>query len=466
MGPGKPPNLTFGDSAAVALAASQFVLRQRHFDPFPQTTIIRLLTRILNRLPAQMRIGIADFISASIGRPKTGIDKLDPIAAAKWVVDGYPSDRYPGCIVGAPGLAATFLSGLTGFPFLPQPLLYNARRDMKLDDAQAYLDAGLELAEPLLAKYPDIEATIHYDPVHDRFLIKRLVFMRLKFLTLPPAYRTFIEKRLIPGSPVIILDCNYQWQRAEISKNCFYQLGGLGGFTPDDYIDEVPVLKDYRKDWGAPSSASWKIDRAYTSGPESEWGSTGTFSDEAEECCSGSDHQAIRVAHDHPEDLSRMVFNLYRNCWQGSTGPRDVYLGVFTHTEPRFPLVTGCLPLWVPFITEESYHFVYDTLKEWHERDSITEPSGSVYMTLHPSFCSPPDIVRLENWRTLLNEFFENVYFPGTDPGRHPSDLGCYVAMYPAIVSAAKREAYIGTPFRRPEMSMLAEVLLNKKENH
>ncbi|HDS30130.1 MAG TPA: hypothetical protein ENN67_03715, partial [Firmicutes bacterium] len=340
-----PSNFTFGDSAVIALRASQLVLQRRHFDPFPQSSVTRFIARTLNQLPQPARIKIADWISASIGFDKTGIDKLDPHSAARWAVEGYQSERYPGCIIGAPGIAVSFLSAQTGFPYLPQPFLFNARRDMKADDSQSYLDAGRELAEPLTVKHPDIEAIIHYDPVHDRFLIKRLVFMRLKFLSLPPAYANFIKNRLIPGSPVILVDCSYKWLRAEFAKNCYFQLGGLGGFAPQDYIDEIPILKDYRLDWGAPSDASWQIDRAYTTGPESEWGSSGSFLNDAETVCRSNGYVPIRVRHEHPGEFSSRVFELYRKCWQSSAVPTDMYIGVFTHIDPRFPLSTGMLPL-------------------------------------------------------------------------------------------------------------------------
>ncbi len=456
-----PPNLTVGDSAVAALRASQTVLQQRHFDPFPQSPGVRNLAMLLNRLPPDIRIGLADLVSMSVARCFDTFSKIDPNAAAKWVTDGYPAERYPGCILGAPGLAAVFLSGLTGFPFLPQPLLFNARRDMKLDDAQAYLDAGLELAEPLIEKHPDIEATIHYDPVHDRFLIKRMVFVRLKFLTLPPAYKDFVERRLIPGAPVILLDCGFQWLRAEVSRRIFFQLGGLGGFAPQDFVDEIQVLREYRVDWGASSDSSWGIDKPYSFGPESEWGSTGAFIEDAEEWCRKSDHRPLRVSHDDPGDLSRLVFNLYRKCRQGSKPPTDVYLAVFTHTEPRFPLVTGCLPLWLPFITHDSRDLAQEILSSWRGTSS-TGPEGSVYVTLHPSFCSPPDLVSIQAWRNLLSGFFKEIHFLGVDEGRYPSDLGSYVAMYPAAVAASKRAAYPGTPFRRPTVSELEEIFVTR----
>jgi len=453
------PGLTLGDSALVALLASQTVLQRRHFDPFPRPSSVRILTRVLNQLPQAYRIAIADWISSSIGRPHEEFKKIDPVKLAAWVLSGYPAERYPGLIMGAPGLAAIFLSGLTGFPFLPQPLLFNARRDMRPDDSAAYLEAGREITEPVLAMHPALEATVHFDPLHDRFLIRRVVFVRFKFLELPPAYKSFIERRLVPGSPVILLDCRYRWLRAEVSERLYFQLGGLGGVSAEEYLEETEALRNYREEWGAPSDASWRIDKAFVEGPESEWGSTGPFLDEAAVEARSAGHHPIRVIHHHPGDLSRLVFRLYKHCWQGSERPKDVYVAAFTHTEPRFPLVTGSLPIWLPFITDDNVTLVTEILDEWRAARGMKEPTGTAYVTLHPSFCAPPDIVQLSTWRDVFSRYFSEVRFPGIDPGRYPYDLGSYVAMYPELVDAAKKASYPGTPFRRPTTTEMTEIL-------
>ncbi len=80
-------------------------------------------------------------------------------------------------------------------------------------------------------------------------------------------------------------------------------------------------------------------------------------------------------------------------------------------------------------------------------------------MTLHPSFCSPPDLVRLETWKSILGNYFNEIHFPGVDPGRYPSDLGCYVMMYPEMVHLAKMHKYQGNPFKKPEYEDLCKFL-------
>ncbi len=405
-----------------------------------------------------MRVKIADWISQSIGHSASDFKNITTRKMAEWVVSGYPEQKYPGVIIGAPGNAVSFLSGLTGFPFLPQPLLFNARRDMGLDDAQGYLDAGVELAGPLCDKNPDLEAIIHFDPVHDRFLIRRVVFIRTKFLDLPRAYRNFIQDKLVPNAPVILLDCQYPWPQAKVNDRVRYQLGGLGGFTPQEYIDEIEPLKAYRERWGADKSATWNIDIPYSDAFESEWGATGDFLDHASDCAKSLGHEVIRFTHEHPADLSKKVFNLYLNSWADSSPPRDVYTGVFTHTDPRFPLVTGALPIWLPFITDENLKIADEILSGWREISGREKPGRTAWITLHPSFCAPPDIVSLESWRTLYEKYFESVRFPGVTPGRYPFDLGSYVMMYPEMMSIGIKNKYPSTPFRTPSISDIVRI--------
>jgi len=457
--PKHPPGLTIGDSAVIALKASQAVVESQHFRPYPEYSGIGIIAKFLNRLPVWIRRKIADYAIQSTGHPHTDFLRYDPEESARWVVAGYPRDKYPGVILGAPGLSAVFLSGLTGFPFLPQPLLHNARRDMRHDDAQAYLDAGLELAEPVVSKHKSIEATIHFDPVHDRFLIGRIVFIRIKFLDLPKAYREFIEKKLVPGASVILLDCRYPWPRASVGDRVFFQLGGLGGVSPQEYIEETEPLREYRERWGGTRESSWKIDRAYSESIESEWGSVGHFLDQAEESCIKQGHNVIKNLHYHPSELSSSVFRLYENCFTVKGRPERVYISTFSHMEPRFPLVTGALPIWLPFITDENLSFLENILTDWRNRSGIKGKHGSVYMSLHPSFCFPPDMVGLPVWRSLLEKFFENVEFPGTDPSRYPCDLGCHLTIQSSLAGIASRIQLPGKAFRTPERADLIDFL-------
>jgi hypothetical protein len=83
-------------------------------------------------------------------------------------------------------------------------------------------------------------------------------------------------------------------------------------------------------------------------------------------------------------------------------------------------------------------------------------------MTLHPSFCSPPDLVRLDTWKNILGRYFAKVRFPGIDPKRYPFDLGSYVMMYPEMVNIAQREKIHGEPFKKPAYDDLVRFLVPK----
>jgi hypothetical protein len=321
---------------------------------------------------------------------------------------------------------------------------------MARDDAQGVLDAGLELAERVVARNPGVEAIIHFDPVHDRFLISRVIFIRLKYMRLPDAYRDFITRRLAPGSTVILVDCRYRWPLAEVSKAVFFQLGGLGDIPPEDFLAETDILRNYRKAWGAPDDASWRIKGTFVDLEESEWGSRGDFLNDADELAKSAGCRTIRFIHDHPFNLSKAVFSLYERCRSSQMSEPRVYVSSFTHTEPWFPMVTGSTPLWLPFITSDNLKSCGDFLNQWRERLGVTGQRGTVYVTLHPSFCSPPDLVSIESWRGMLSEFFKEIRLLGIDPKRYPADIACYVSMYPAVVREAKKISTGEEMFRKP----------------
>jgi hypothetical protein len=420
---------------------------------------MQFLAHAMNLLPAAARIRAIDMVSASMGYPPSEFAKIDPPESASWVTSGYVKDKYPGCILGAPGLAVSFLSGLTGFPFLPQPLLYNARFDIKPDDSRACLDAGRKLAEPLLAKYRDVEAIIHFDPVHDRFLISRVVFIRLKYLSIPKAYFDFIRERVDPNGTIILIDCKYPWPIAEVSDRLFFQLGGLGDIPARDYLNETPELVRYREQWGATNNASWKIDAEFVDRPESEWGSTGAFLDDAESLSKSSGLNVVRFRHSHPIELSKAVFNLYEKCRNPEIKSADVYIATFTHTDPRLPLVTGAIPLWLPFITRDNLRFAEEILVDWDKRTKLPSDKRRLFMTLHPSFCSPPDLLTLDEWQRL-RKYLNDFRLLGINPSKYPSDIASYVSMYPAVVRAGVNERLVnGEAYRRPSTAEVMECM-------
>lgn len=455
----EPPNLTSGDSSVVALKGSWAVLRNKHFNPFPQPLPMRLLGYLINQFPKPVRIRAADIISSTIGHPADNFPDIDLEDAARWVTSGFSSRQYNGCIIGAPGLAAAFLSGLTGFPFLPQPLLFNARKNVDPDNAFEYLTYGSELANKVLMKNPCAEAIIHFDPVHDRFLISKIIFIRFKYIDIPKAYAEFIQEKLTRGATIILLDCAYPWMAADISERLSFQLGGLGDIAPEDYIQEAEYLRKYRQEWRSSNKASWNVPCKFHKAPESEWGSTGIFLDRAEQFALKAGHRVIRFFHNHPQELSDAVFYLYKQCRLQKNSPGKVYIAAFTNIDPLFPLVTDSLPIWLPFITNDSFIFLKKLLEKHLPYVSSTERLETAYLSLHPSFCSPPDLVRLESWLDLLRNYFSEIKLLGVNPTKYPEDFEPYISMHTDAIRIANQYEVKGQLFRKPDFDELERIL-------
>jgi hypothetical protein len=80
---------------------------------------------------------------------------------------------------------------------------------------------------------------------------------------------------------------------------------------------------------------------------------------------------------------------------------------------------TALLPLWLPFNCEDSHDFLLSVT-------NVLRSHWDVWISLHPSFCRPPDLVEIRRWRKAL-ERFNGIHWLGTDPDSFPADVMSYV---------------------------------------
>ncbi|MFQ6034186.1 MAG: hypothetical protein ACE5KR_04920, partial [Candidatus Bipolaricaulia bacterium] len=193
-----------------------------------------LFLGFIKLLPEDLRIKALEWgISQSLGRSSLG--GLDPGSLPRWSVAQYPRRRYPAIIVGSPGGAVAHLAALLGAPFLTSSFLLGFRHRIALDDIQSYYRFGRGIAEQLLED-DDFEAINHYDPLHDRSLIKYADLLRLRLVRLPQVYRDFIENNLAPDGRLILVNCTYSWPQYRLVERSFFQVGGLGGVSPEEFL--------------------------------------------------------------------------------------------------------------------------------------------------------------------------------------------------------------------------------------
>lgn len=382
------------DSAArvvreVALALSGG--GQGALEPYPRGSALFL--RLLKPLPEELRIRAIEWgFARFLGRATARLRSPEPAALPNWCVSQYPSKEYPAIIVGSPSGAVAHLATLLGAPFLTSSFLLSFRHRLAPDDLQGYCRFGEGLAARLLERGEEFEAINHYDPLHDRSLIKYANLLRLRLFRLPEAYREFIEAHLAADGSLILINCTYPWPQYRLGDRSLLQVGGLGGVSPSEFLNR----------WSLPLSLAER--------PESEWGCPAGLAEEVRQFARASELRLIELEFDHPQLYSSLAYQAYL-----AAGARadELMLDCFTYINPYTNVVTGIPALWLPYNDRGSFAFA----RRFLEDKRLSE----IYLALDPSFARCEDTVNLADWVRLLRGRGQ-LELLGVDPRRYPAD--------------------------------------------
>ena len=420
-----PSYLEIADSSLVAIRAAAAAIDGRHCDPFERSKFEQVLGRLLNNLPTGSRKAVLRLLTGTMGVSPALASKVDEDEILSWATSLYEGDDvFDGVVIGAPNGAVAHLASLLRFPFLTQHYLLAFKGRYAPDDSRAQFDDGVAASKEILKHNPHLEAIIHYDPLHDRFLITRVNYIRLKLKRLPQAYREFIKKRVKKNGTVVSIECSYPWLQYPVesgSGKLWYQVGGLGDVSPEEYLNDSDRLREYRKREGGNPDAGWGIsDIEPVEAPESEWGSVEYLADEVKDFCRAEGYRLIEISYPHPEQFSLLAFKAYKTATD-LLGERmkSVCFDCFTHIDPRFNLITHTPSIWLPFICRDSYRFAEKTAEELPK-------DCRVLQSLHPSFCDPFDITPLGAWFNLFSGY-QSYKLLGVDSRRYPADLTTYL---------------------------------------
>ncbi|MGQ9477901.1 MAG: hypothetical protein ACUVRH_05380 [Candidatus Bipolaricaulia bacterium] len=385
------------DSAARAVREVALALTGRGrglLEPYPRGAGLALF--FLRLLPGALRLraiewGISRILSSRAEPERTKGLNLE--ALPKWCVTQYPSGKYPAIIVGAPSGGIAHLGGLLGAPFLTASFLLSFRHKIEPDDLQSYCRFGAGLAERLLQDDAgDFEAVNHYDPLHDRPLVKQADLLRFRLIRLPRAYREFIEASLAPEGYLVLSNCTYPWPQYRLNERSFLQVGGLGGVSPAGFLER------------------WSLPLPLEERPESEWGCPPGLAEDLRRFAREHDFRLIELRFDHPWGSSLLAYRAYL-----AAGGREdeLMLDCFTYISPLTNSLTGIPALWLPYIDRGSFAFA----KNFLEGKSFTK----IYLALAPSFARAPDSVHLDEWISFLSQR-ARVVILGLNRRRYPAD--------------------------------------------
>ena len=350
----------------------------------------------LHFFPPQVRIaGMEWGMSISLGSSPRALDRFTVASLPEWCISQYPTRRYDAILIGAPNGGAAHLAALLHAPFLTSSFdLVFHHRSIDPDDIDTYAAIGTQLANKILAApgADEIEVIDHYDPIHDRALVKYANFLRVKLVTLPAAYQRFIRDNLAPGGKLILIDPDYPWPQYVVGNRSYLQVGGLGAVAPAEYLNR------------------WRMDLPVQERPESEWGCPIEFAAAVHTFARAHGIEVIDIRLPHPQDYGLLAYHAYLAA---GAQRKEIMFDCFNYQSPYTNVQTGIPALWLPFNTADSLAGVRKFL--------AGKTFDRIYLALVPSFARCPDTTSVKSWENLLAEHGK-VMLLGIDPHAYPAD--------------------------------------------
>jgi hypothetical protein len=433
------------DSSATIMRGVAAALNDEWMVPQSWSRLLVALTKPANHLPEKARIRLVDFFVRNLGVSQSLAGEVKTEGLAQWAVNLYGAapPSYETIVLGAPSGGIGHLAALLRAPFLSEHFVTRYRYRGDPDDVGSYLACGATLGETVLQNNADLQVVTHYDPIHDRFMVPHVNYLRMKLLTLPGPYQRFIERRLLPGGTILFADCRSTWRQYRVSRRHSFQVGGLGGVTDSEYVQGSPEVAQYlaekkaRRHTNAASqgpdaapgpTGSWSVPLPWLPQRESEWGSLQAFRRSVETFASEHGYRFLALNGSHPADFSRIAFYASRQALQAlDREPSGVLVDCFTLTSPTGALRAGLLPLWLPYNCVDSLEFLNDMAPDF-------PPGKPVLLAPAPSFSPSWDVTQAAQWVDACGSQADITWL-GINPAAYPVDVAGMFSFLPALQS-------------------------------
>jgi hypothetical protein len=404
------------DSGTTMLASLKHSLRAEPFaGVLPVRYVPARLLQSVNVLPNDVRQWIYRAAGAEDALHRKLLDQVNMEHIAEQIVEGFPDRRFPAIAIGSANGALVHLCAALGIPWLPQTLLITAKRSVHPDDVAADAEWGRESLDGFLANNPGVVVHQMHDPVQDRLMVSKVGYLRVKYLVLPPAYRAFIRDRLEPGGTLIISDCSFSWPVTKVSERHFFQVGGYGTTTPEEYLHGSDRVRQFLQEQGA-GIEKWDAPPTDSERPEAEWGFVESLADDI----ATLGVPTYRIGYRSPESLSAFVADCHR-WWFSRRGhePDSLLVSCFANIDPHTALQARSVPYWLVFNTSVSA----DGLEQFCRERSFKQ----AHVTLMANGVTGIGSVSLAQWRTILSNVAGDVTFVGIDEDAYPNDPASFL---------------------------------------
>ncbi len=409
------------DSASVLHASTAAALRGEPFPHLGQSPLSATAVRVAGRLPWPLLREIYTRIGGAEGVDPDRLAEVDLGAVARAFADGYPDRTWPAVMIGASNGALTHLAALLQIPWLPTTVLVPvARRGDPTRPDQA-LSFGRRVAGPLLERNPDVVLHQMHDAEQDRLMTSRMTYFRTKWLDLPSAYVEFLERRLAPDAPVIVVDDTSTWPVARVGERHVFQNGGRGGLDPDGY---------------AARPGATPLDEEV---PEAEWGTQPALVAAVIRWARGSGRPVVRLAVPGPQAAAAPVARTVRERYAALGRPTDrLIVPSFVLGDPWRTLQIGAVPYWMFFPVRPALDALGDFL-------GSGEPFDRAMIMMFQHGVDSAGGVTPDDLRRTVFSAVPRLRFVGLRPAAAPRDIGS-LGRYGAALARVPAEPTPWTP--------------------
>lgn len=392
-------------------------LRDEYCDAYTFSPWQKAALRLLGRLRPAVGREVVSRLQAFTGVDPQRLHGLSIDTLAQERLRDYASleGPFPAVVMGAGlGGAAAHLALAVGGPFLPQAFVVTLRGGAPNGSIQTYYEQSARLAQSIAQANRNILTLQHYDPVHDGWVTRYANHLRFKLLDLPETYTAFLRRHLEPGGAVCFLDSGARWLRYRVGDRSYFQVGGWGDISAEEFLEGSDRLLRYCREAGL-TECSWKLEGfPLEEGPESEWGVEPGLGEALERFCRQGGYRFVRISLPEPHDYSRLAFQAAAHLIQKQgQRPAGVLVEMFSQYDATAVQRSGLLPLWLVYNTWDSLAFLKQMIPAF--------PHGQpVFFSPLATFTHTPDLVPWSGWESALQDLdWVNV---GARPSHYPDD--------------------------------------------
>ncbi|MDQ4051177.1 MAG: hypothetical protein M3237_00555 [Actinomycetota bacterium] len=321
------------DSASAFLTSLARALEHRDFPYLGQSRLKVPLVYASALLPAPLRRRTYAIASGREGVRPERLGGIDMEQVAAWVAATYAVRQVPAVLLGSSNGAVNHLAAVCGIPWLPQTLLLPVRRPgADPEDIRGAAEFGVRHAPTLLQANPGVQLHHMHDANQDALTSSQMAYFRVKWRRLPAAYERFLEQRLLPGAPVVVVRDASTWPVTRYGDRHVFQLGAQGGMTPEEYLE-------------APEAPSPDETAA-----EAEWGLDDGLLSSVHAWADRAGHPVVEIRYAHPQDPAAAVADTVRGWLRGRGEPAErLLVSSFIVHDPWRTITSASVPFWTFF---------------------------------------------------------------------------------------------------------------------